>query len=149
MTKIQKTKKSAEKTWFLFVCYGNICRSPMAEGFAKSMPGGVSAESAGIGASPGKAVPEAVAVMHNQYGIDISEHRTTPILDVDASRYDYIIAMDPYVYRWIRESGMFPDDKLFEWDIEDPIGMPLWVFEQVAEKIRQRLENFFINRAVI
>ncbi|MCJ7679792.1 MAG: low molecular weight phosphatase family protein [Candidatus Aminicenantes bacterium] len=147
----QSDKKTREKevTRLLFVCYGNICRSPMAEGLANHIPGGaVKAESAGIGAVPGPATKEAVAALKKKYNIDISAHRARHVRDVNLDLFDYLIAMDSMVYSRLREAGLVPESKLFEWNIEDPIGTPVWVFEKIAEKIQDRLDNFLINREV-
>lgn len=133
----------------LFVCYGNICRSPMAEGLVNHIPGGtVKAESAGIGAVPGSAAKEAVAALKKKYNIDISAHRARHVRDVKLDLFDFIIAMDPMVYSRLKEAGLAPASKLFEWNIEDPVGTPVWVFEKIAEKIQDRLENFLTNREV-
>ncbi|MBI5816338.1 MAG: arsenate reductase (thioredoxin) [Nitrospinae bacterium] len=53
----------------LFLCTGNSCRSQMAEGWARTLSGGVSVQSAGIEAH-GKN-PRAVVVM-KEAGVDIS-----------------------------------------------------------------------------
>jgi len=61
----------------LFVCYGNICRSPMAEGFLKKMlkdfnePVKIEVLSAGTNAYGGPPTSEAIKVMRGE-GIDIS-----------------------------------------------------------------------------
>jgi len=70
-----------KKKHLLFVCYGNICRSPMAEGIARKRLG-ASAEvaSAGIGATGGPAAEEAVLVMKLVYGQDISSHIARPVV---------------------------------------------------------------------
>jgi protein-tyrosine-phosphatase len=118
----------------------------MAEGFANNMPGGgIHAKSAGIGASPGKAMYEAVTAMKKNYNIDISSHRTTHTMDVKMEKYDYIFALDAAVFQWLRDEEMVSEEKLFQWDIQDPIGMSVWVYEEIAEKIRKRLENFLVN----
>lgn len=136
-----------EELKILFVCYGNICRSPMAEGFANNLPGGgIRAESAGIGTSPGKATPEAVETMKQTYGIDVSGHDARHINDLILEEHDYVIAMDSMVYQRLKELDQYSDNILFEWDIEDPIGLPLWIYGRTAEKIRNRLEKFLINR---
>jgi len=63
----------------LFVCTGNICRSPMAEGLlrARLADRGVSAEvqSAGLTFDDREATREAIAVAARA-GIDISNHRS-------------------------------------------------------------------------
>jgi len=146
MTEHKNAKKKSEDLKLLFVCYGNICRSPMAEGFANNLPGGgIHAKSAGIGASPGKAMDGAVTVMKKNYNIDISGHRATHTMNVKMEKFDYVFALDDAVFYWLRDEEMVPEEKLFQWNIQDPIGMSVRVYEEIAEKIRKRLENFLIN----
>ena len=131
----------------LFVCHGNVCRSPMAVGIARKQLGNLTlAESAGMAPSGGKATEEAVLVLKAVYGVDISDHRTRSITDVDLASFDYIIALDLYIYARLKESDRIPTEKLFGWDIEDPIGLGYQTYKQVAKKIEKRLEQFLENR---
>ncbi|SDU00023.1 low molecular weight protein-tyrosine-phosphatase [Halopseudomonas salegens] len=84
----------------LFVCLGNICRSPSAEGvfrqrLAQRSQPGVSVDSAGTaGYHVGKAPdPRAVAAARKR-GIDISGLRARQVSAEDFSRFDLILAMD-------------------------------------------------------
>lgn len=85
----------------LFVCMGNICRSPMAEGmFRKAvreggLEGRIETDSAGthayhIGSPPDPRAQQAI----RQRGVDISGLRGRKVEDVDFERFDYILAMD-------------------------------------------------------
>ena len=133
----------------LFVCHGNICRSPMAVGIARKRLGNETiAESAGIVPSGEKATEEAVLVMKAVYGVDISGHRPRSIADVDLSPYDYIIALDLSIYARLKESNRVPEEKLFGWDIEDPIGQGYQAYKQAARKIEKRLEQFLENHGL-
>ncbi len=129
---------------FLFVCFGNICRSPMAVGIARKVLGnGVRAESAGIAAGEGAAAsPEAVLVLKALYGTDISGHRSREFGTIDVSAFDYVIAMDLYVYGRIKEAGTVPEDKLFGWDVGDPLGLGYDTYKRAAKKIEARLREF-------
>ncbi len=85
----------------LFVCMGNICRSPMAEGvFHKlvqeaGLENQVTIDSAGthsyhIGDAPDQ---RAQATLRDR-GIDISGLRGRQVADPDFKQFDYIVAMD-------------------------------------------------------
>lgn len=133
----------------LFVCHGNICRSPMAVGIARKRLGnGAIAESAGIAPSSGWATEEAVLVMKAVYGVDISGHRPRSVADVDLAPFDYVIALDLSIYTRLKESNRVPEEKLFGWDIEDPIGMGYQIYKQTANKIEKRLEQFLENHGL-
>ena len=55
----------------LFICYGNVCRSPMAEGLAKKkFLNNVQIESAGLAPVFDAASPEAVEVMREFFESD-------------------------------------------------------------------------------
>lgn len=83
----------------LFVCLGNICRSPLAEGVAQkhieaqNFP--LYVESAGTSNWHEGEAPchNSIKVAQN-YGIDISGQRSRPISRLDISTFEYVIAMD-------------------------------------------------------
>lgn len=85
---------------FLFVCLGNICRSPLAEAAfrAAADDAGISvvADSAGTGGWHAGEKPDrrsiAVAAKH---GIDISGQRARQVTRDDFDRFDHILALDP------------------------------------------------------
>lgn len=83
----------------LVVCTGNICRSPMAEGFlrrdlqARFGPDAAAVTSVGLYAMDGHEVTEGSVVAARERGVDIAQHRATQI-SVDAVREaDLILCM--------------------------------------------------------
>jgi len=86
---------------FLFVCYENICRSPMAEGvfchLAESVGAGAlfEAESAGTVCYQSGSCPDERAIRAaGRHGIDISSIRAQCIHDLDLEQFDRIFVMD-------------------------------------------------------
>lgn len=85
----------------LFVCLGNICRSPMAEGVFRKLVAdagladAVEVDSAGTHAYHVDEPPDprAQAAVRRR-GIDISGLRGRQALADDFARFDYILAMD-------------------------------------------------------
>lgn len=88
-------------TAILFVCLGNICRSPLAEGVfrhvvtARGRSSSFRIDSAGTGAWHQGSAPDprsiAVAASH---GIDIVMQRARRVRAEDFSRFDLILGMD-------------------------------------------------------
>ena len=134
---------TTRKKRFLFVCYGNICRSPMAEGLARKRLGAAAeVASAGIGAAGGPATEEAVLVMKAVYKTDISSHIARPVGVYDISTFDAIVALDASIYHHLRDIWEVPEAVLYGWDIEDPLGSDYQTYKETALKIERRLEQF-------
>ena len=78
----------------LFICTGNVCRSPMAEGLLRHMAGDrVKVASAGLGAGHGQP-PSAHAIeVLRKEGIDIADIRSQPVSAHLLQRADYIFTM--------------------------------------------------------
>ena len=134
------TKKT---TRLLFVCYANICRSPMAEGIARKRLGpAAEVRSAGIAAAGGPASENAVLVMKLVYDVDISAHNALPVGLLDVESFDHVVAMDVSVFNHLRDIWGMPEPALYCWDIEDPVGLGYDAFKETALKIERRLEQF-------
>ena len=88
-----------EKLQVLFVCTGNICRSPTAEGvlrhLAREAGIAVHVESAGTGDWHVGQPPDARAQHHARgRGYDLSAQRARQVGTPDYERFDLIVAMD-------------------------------------------------------
>jgi protein-tyrosine phosphatase len=93
----------------LFVCHGNICRSPMAEFLFKDYVNkkGKSTEfyiesCATSTEEIGNPVHYGTRRVLNSLGIDCSNKRARQIRKDDFNKFDYIIAMDLNNLRWLR-----------------------------------------------
>ena len=97
----------------LFVCLGNICRSPMAEGAMRAASAAhgwsVEIDSAGTGGwhAGDPPDPRAIAVARS-HGVDIGDQRARQFTLADFDRFDHIIAMDHDNRRNLE--AMAPDD---------------------------------------
>lgn len=93
----------------LFVCLGNICRSPTAEGVMRRLvadaglasrievrSAGTHAYHVGDGADPRSARAA------RRRGYDLSAHRARRVEESDFDRYDYVLAMDDENLRHLR-----------------------------------------------
>lgn len=78
-------------TRILFLCVANSARSQMAEGLARAMLGDA-IEVASAGSAPSRVNPCAIEAMA-EIGIDISNHRSKSIDEVEPARFDRIITL--------------------------------------------------------
>ena len=127
----------------LFVCSGNTCRSPMAEGIARKMFGGhVEVESAGTHAHiRDPPASNAVKTIRDKFGVDISSHRSRSVNDVHMEDFDYIIPMADGVYDDLKESFPSLGEKLLpSWGIADPYLQDLHTYEETAENIQDHMK---------
>lgn len=144
----------------LFVCLGNTCRSPAAEGFARyharalfdqATFQGLRIESAGLSACFHGAQPESIRFVKEASGEDISNHRTRTISREDVESFDIIITMEVYMNE--RLFARFPGveglrNKLFtlreacmhgtrggSLDIEDPYMQDDRTYQAIIDEI--------------
>ena len=104
----------------LFVCMGNICRSPTAEGVFRHLveEGGLSdhieIDSAGTHAYHVNEPPDRRATAAaERRGYSLTAIRARRVLDTDFERFDYIIAMDrDNVERLVEQADVEHHDKV-------------------------------------
>lgn len=83
----------------LFVCLGNICRSPVVEAVARAEFAraglNVDVDSAGTGDyHVGQVADKRAIASAAKYGYDVTAHRARQVEAADFVRYDRILAMD-------------------------------------------------------
>ena len=118
-----------------FVCWGNSCRSQMAEGWARHLSqNSVEAVSAGI--SPlGFITPETIQVMEEKQ-VSLAGQKSKGLKAIDWAQVDVLVNMAPVpTQELVRE---FPGRRL-EWHVEDPYGEPLETFRQVRDELEARV----------
>src|ERR1039457_6812980 len=134
----------------LFLCTGNVCRSPMAEGLfrhAVTGRGDFRVLSAGLGAMDGQPpTPHSVQAMR-EIGIEISHQRSHALTAEMVRTADYIFGMThghvdtvALLYPSAAEKTFLLrefDDSLepYEKDISDPIGCPYETYVECRNQI--------------
>lgn len=104
----------------LFVCHGNICRSPMAEFVLKDIVARAGLTDRITVASAATSTEEIGNPVHRgtreklrQYGISVAGKTAVQLKRSDYDRYDYLIGMDDWNIRNIlRITGGDPDGKV-------------------------------------
>ncbi|MEW6546858.1 MAG: low molecular weight protein arginine phosphatase [Bacillota bacterium] len=147
----------------LFVCAGNTCRSPMAAALFRRLIseewsdqlGGLEVLSAGISALDGEpASRQAISVMARR-GLDLTSHRSRRLLPEMVREATWVLTMTgaqrSEVLRLVPEAR----DRVFvlkyfppgegepgpEHDVDDPVGGPEEVYEDVAQELEQALRR--------
>ena len=80
----------------VFVCLGNLCRSPMAEFVMKSLTDQIYVESRATSSwEHGNPIHQGTQGIFRQHGISYGPHKTSQQISVaDFKNFDYIIGMD-------------------------------------------------------
>jgi len=156
---------ASNQTSVLFVCLGNICRSPMAEAVLAHLisergeTNSWSIDSAGTGAwHIGKSPDPRTLAVCQANGIAI-EHRGRQIAAADFIRFDYILAMDranfadldrlrpPHATAVMRLFGEF--DPLGEGDVPDPYHDDLAMFHVVYAQVDRVCRAMLAHKPLI
>ncbi|HEB35202.1 MAG TPA: hypothetical protein ENI18_05105 [Candidatus Aminicenantes bacterium] len=117
----------------------------MAEGIAKKVLGSkFHVESAGISPSFNCAAEESIKVMQTLFEINISNHQPRKINNLSIERFDFVIALDLFVYDAIKMEYEISAEKLILWEIDDPYLQDVEVYKKCAEKIYQHISDYFV-----
>ncbi len=137
----------------LFVCMGNICRSPTAEAVFRELlrreaPGlAIETDSAGThGYHTGNAPDTRAVAAAERRGFDMSALRARPVTMADFERFDLVLAMDEQNLRWLRQMApaaqcrrvrLFLDyaPQLNRRDVPDPYYGGPAAFEEVLDLV--------------
>lgn len=148
----------------LFICLGNICRSPLAHGVFQDRVdrAGLShrfvIDSCGTNSYHQGEPPDPGSVrVARAHGLDVSGQRSRPLVRADLTRFEHLICMDASNRRTVERVGGDPAVRLLrEWDVQgvgdavpDPWGGGFDGFEhvyQIVDRCCDRLLDDLINR---
>lgn len=145
----------------VFVCTGNICRSPMAEGIMKNIildraqetgtSPNIKVISAGTHATDGYPASEHAIAVAAEEGIAIAAHHSSMLTDAVVLSSDLILTMErahtdiikrvwPEA-RTVMELKRFGGNAAGDSDVSDPIGMGIEVYRSVFKEIQRELNR--------
>jgi arsenate reductase len=125
-----------KKVHVLFVCFGNACRSPMAEAIARSDAGDV-IDPASAGLYPLGEIPLHTQAALRQNGYSAAGLASKPIAPEAWKRADLVINLSGRV----RQREFEEYEKVEDWEVGDPYGEDAAVYQRILEEIRTRVKS--------
>jgi protein-tyrosine-phosphatase len=150
------SKKKSKKV-VLFLCTGDTCRGPMAQGYMKDALAqknikNVEVRTAGVMTIAGLIpTPEAVQVMKNA-GIDVMGHRSTPLTIELIRKADLILGMSTFHVQFALRMSEEAKGKTFllkeyaasdlkNYQITDPMGATWEVYKRVYREMKLAIDK--------
>ena len=142
----------------LFVCLGNICRSPLAEGIARkhAEEKGLDLHIDSAGTSDwheGKSPCEHSIKVAKDHNVDITQQRSRPITKKDTVYFDCVVAMDEQNRKDLEIFGFESVYKLGDFggyggaDVPDPYFFNGFEgFEKVFEMIDKCVQDLLVQK---
>ena len=136
----------------LFICLGNVCRSPYAEHVLRTRVGPrVRIESAGF-IFPGRPPPEHAVEAAAARGVPTGDHRSQVVTEAMLADADAVFVFDRFNVRRLRKTGAARMDRVFwlgdldpQWvgkrAIIDPWGKALEDFDRTFARIERCIDE--------
>jgi len=147
---LRRVKAAGGPSKIFFLCYGNICRSPLAAALAAKRLSGVTIDSAGFHEQTGRSCPQKILGIGKSFGIDLSSHRSARVTRDDWANADLVIAMDLENLKCLRQEfpemanrttllGLFGTPETLA--IADPYLADEAATSRICEQVRQGIEG--------
>jgi len=150
----------------LFICLGNICRSPFAERLAAKYSdpsNGIVFSSAGIRVDLPKSPPVEAVESAREFGVELSDHASRQLRYDLVESNDMILVVEAWQFKYLRKLFIEYRDKIFDlplfcannnssiydrYNIRDPYGRDVTSYNQCFERVKACLLELLdrINR---
>lgn len=136
----------------LFVCKGNICRSPFAELYLKRLLPDVNIASAGLLPSVARKPPTAAVEAAASKNVDLSKHRSRMLSEEDLKLSDVVVVFDAEQFRAVQRLAkrylkqgpqicfLGALDYVNPLEIIDPFGRDIQEFDNAYDRIARILD---------
>lgn len=147
----------------LFICLGNICRSPFAERIAakySNASNDIAFSSAGIRVDAPKSPPIEAIDSAKDFGVELRDHASRQLQYGLMESHDIIITVEIWQYKYLKKMFMEFQDKIFllplfcinnnisqniydKYNIRDPYGRNYAAYDECFEKIKKCINGLF------
>lgn len=140
----------------LFLCYGNICRSPMAERYAATKldemgQDDVTVNSAGFHSREGRSSPPNAVSAAREYDVELDTHRSKSVTPELFAESDLVVLMDAYNYYQLRTEFPAVEPKTYflkafaetadGFEVPDPYDGDVAEFRRVYDDVTSGIEG--------
>ena len=124
----------------MFICSGNTCRSPLAEGLFKKYLkdnniDSIDVSSAGVNVFPGDEVDVRMALVAISKGIDISLHRARKVNPEHIMTTDLFVCLNDECSKALAKQC--DKNKIMTFDISDPYNKSVEKYESCCKELQQ------------
>ena len=136
----------------LFVCFGNIYRSPFAKYYAQTvLSGSLKINSSGYHNRSGRVCHQKAIDVAHEFGIDLKHHRSSVITDDMVKKADIVLTFDKQNRNILIAKFPFARKKIYYLGIisyrgaviiDDPVDSNIYTVREIFKTIKRAIDSF-------